>query len=518
MGAETQMTGAEILLRTAMANGVEVCFTNPGTTEMTFVTEFDAVAGIRPVLGLFEGVCTGAADGYGRMAGKPALTLLHLGPGFANGIANLHNARRARTPIVNIIGDHATWHVAYDAPLTSDIMSLASPVSGWTRAVASPEEMAGSMLDAFLAAQKGQVATLIVPSDCQWSPVEGEVPVRAVAPRPVAAEEAVVAVAKALRAETPPVLFLGGAGLEEAGARAAARLSAATGCRVIAEGFPSRMERGGGLPSFERIGYFSQLARGQFASASALILAGTVDPVSFFGYPGEPSRMAPPDLPVYQLVGPEGDVLDALERLIDLCNAPALGAAEALPVPDAPTGPLTPFTAGAAITALQPEGAIVVDEAATSGMGYYPVAGAALPHTYLGALQGGAIGHGLPLATGAAVACPDRRVIAFQADGSGMYTVQSLWTHAREELNITTLVCSNRSYRILQMEMARAGVMEPGPLAASLVDLSNPDLSWPQIAEGMGVPGVSVTTSDELVVELKRALSEPGPALIELIL
>jgi acetolactate synthase I/II/III large subunit len=513
------MNGAESLIRTAVGAGVDICFANPGTTEMPLVAALDSVDGMRAVLALFEGVCTGAADGYARMSGKPAMTLLHLGPGLANGLANLHNARRANSPIVNVIGDHATWHRAADAPLTSDIVSLASPMSGWVRETKSAAGLAGDMADAIAASLKppGKVATLIVPSDCQWDPADDAAKPRPVPLRAEVDGSMIDNIAKVLRAKQPTTILLGGHALSLDGLKSAARIAAASGCKLMTETFTARIERGAGIPSPARLPYFPEQAIEALKGTQTLILAGAKSPVAFFGYPGLPSSLVPEGCAVETLAGIEDDVADALEGLAD-----ALGAPKSVPIPPAkrpapPTGKLDPASLGAALAALQPEGAIVMDESATSGGPYGAMAAGAPPHTSL-ALTGGAIGQGLPCATGAAVACPDRRVIAFQADGSGMYTVQALWTQARENLNVTTILCSNRAYRILQVEAARAGNAEMGRKAKSLTMLEPPEIKWAELARGFGVPGVRVETADDLVKQLDRALKTPGPNFIEAIL
>jgi acetolactate synthase-1/2/3 large subunit len=474
---------------------------------------------MRAVLALFEGVCTGAADGYARMSGKPAMTLLHLGPGLANGLANLHNARRANTPIVNVIGDQATWHRAADAPLTSDIVSLASPMSGWVRETKSPSAIAGDMADAIAASltPPGKVATLIVPSDCQWDPAGDASKPRTVAPRAKVAGSTIDNIAKILRAKKPTTILLGGHALSVAGLRSAARVASASGCKLMTETFTARIERGAGIPNPTRLPYFPEQAIEALKGTQMLILAGAKSPVAFFGYQGLPSSLVPEGCACETLAHVEDDVAGALEALGD-----ALGAPKDVPIPPAkrpalPTGKLDPASLGAALAALQPEGAIIMDESATSGGPYAAMAGGAAPHTSL-ALTGGAIGQGFPCATGAAIACPDRRVIDFQADGSGMYTVQALWTQARESLNVTTILCSNRAYRILQMEAARAGNVEMGRNARSLTMLQPPEIGWAQLAKGFGVPGVRVETADDLVKQLERALKEPGPNFIEAIL
>jgi acetolactate synthase I/II/III large subunit len=514
------MNGAESLIRTAIAAGVEVCFANPGTTEMPIVAALDAVEGLRPILGLFEGVCTGAADGYGRMAEKPAMTLLHLGPGFANGIANLHNARRARSPIVNLIGDQATWHVAADAPLTSDIVSLARPVSGWVQSVRNAASVADTTAQAIAAAGRapGQIATLIIPSDCQWDPAERHAePIEPTAP-PAVTSDAIKRATEAIRKGKKVALFLGGTALRARGLKVAARIAAKSGCHLMCETFPARLERGAGMPVLDRLPYFPEQAIEMLKAFDTIVIAGAKKPVAFFGYPNFPSLLIPEGVNTVVMAEPTDDVLAALEALASEIGAPVSVAARSnVSRPESPVGKLNAMTAGAAIAATMPEGAIVMDEAATTGLPFLAASAAAPPHTYL-SLTGGAIGQGLPCATGAAVACPDRRVIAFQADGSGMYTIQSLWTQARESLNVTTVLCNNHSYRILQVELARAGVSEPGRKARSLTSLSNPDIEWTSLARGLGVPAVRVETAEALTLELERSIATPGPTLIEMIL
>ena len=517
------MNGAEGLMRAAVAAGVEVCFTNPGTTEMHMVGALDSVPGIRAVLALFEGVATGAADGYGRMADKPAMTLLHLGPGHANGIANLHNARRARTPVLAVIGDHPTWHLANDAPLTSDIDSLARPVSKFVRRAALARSLAGDVLEAIAAARAlpGGVSTLIVPGECAWDPI-GEMPAPPSAAGPPMIDEGVVdeaavdAAAAALRGGEPAALLLGGSGLRVPGLRAAGRIAQSSGATLLSQTFISRVERGAGIPAVARIPYFPEQASELLERFSHLILVGAEEPVAFFGYPGRDGRVVPESCAPLALATPQQDAAGALEALAERLVAAAGPAGPPLSRPEVPVGPgpLDPGVLGAVLAAVQPEGAIVMDEAATSGLPYWAASAGCPPHDYLG-LTGGAIGQGLPCATGAAVACPDRAVIAFQADGSGMYTVQSLWTQAREGLDVTTLICSNREYRILRVELARADISSPGPQAQSVTSLADPVLDWVALARGMGVPGAAVETGEALARELRRAFAEPGPHLIE---
>lgn len=511
------MNGAEALMHAAAASGVEVCFANPGTTEMDMVKALDKVRGIRPILGLFEGVCTGAADGYARMSGKPAMTLLHLGPGFANGIANLHNARRARTPMINLVGEHASYHIEHDAPLTTDIESLARPVSHWLKRTKSAGDMASDMTEAYAAAlTEPGIATLILSADYCWSEVpEGEPPKpAAITPKAVDSVR-VDEVAKKIRGASSCAILLGGHGCREEGLRAAQRIAGVAGCKVFHETFVPRLDRGAGRAAVERIPYFPEGAVAALAGVKTLILAGAKAPVAFFAYPGQPSLLAPEDCAVVTLADEGEDPRDALDALAEALSAPAAPATtNARTEPALPTGKLTLPAVGAALNALLPEGAIVMEEGLTSGEPLNHLTRGANPHTMM-YLTGGAIGQGLPAATGAAVACPDRKTVAIQSDGAGMYTVQALWTQAREGLDVTTILLSNRTYQILQLELMRAGVTERGPSAESLTSLSRPDLDWSSIARGMGVPAVCPESAEDFADALERGFSEDGPLFIE---
>jgi acetolactate synthase-1/2/3 large subunit len=511
------MNGAHALLRTLVANGVDTCFTNPGTSEMHFVAALDDVPEMRAVLALFEGVATGAADGYARMADRPAATLLHLGPGLGNGLANLHNARRARTPIVNIVGDHATYHQQYDAPLASDIESIARNVSTWIRSSSGPASVGTDATDAILAANNGGVATLILPADASWS--EGA-EIGPLAARPAVLNlptDDIELAAKVLRSGEPTALLLGGGALREPGLRAAARIAAATGAKLLCETFPARLERGAGLPAVERLGYLAEFAVMQMQGLRHLVVIDAKVPVSFFAYPEKPSTLVPDGCEVVE-VRPERHVVDvALEALADAVGAPSEGiAGPAAGRPDRPSGPLNAETIANAIGSLLPEGAVVSDEANTGGLFVSGATAGAPRHDWL-TLTGGAIGQGMPVATGAAVAVPDRPVINLQADGSAMYTMQSLWTQAREGLDVTTVIFNNRSYAILSLELQRVGARTDGS-AAEQLDLSRPPLDFVALAQGMGVPAARAETADDLVRELERAIAEPGPHLVDAIL
>jgi len=515
------MKGALSLVQTLVASGVDVCFTNPGTSEIHFVAALDAEPRMRAILGLFEGVVTGAADGYARMAGKPACTLLHLGPGLGNGLANLHNARRARVPLVNIVGEHATYHRALDAPLTSDIEAIASAVSGWMRTSKDAASVAADGAAAVAASYgpPGQVATLILPADTQWE--EGGAPAAPVTrPAPVAPDpDRVVAVARALReAGSAGALLMNGAAVSEAGMTLAGRVAATTGARVFTDTFVTRAARGAGRVNGERLPYLGEEAMALLSGTRHLVTVGTKAPVSFFAYPGMPGELTPEGCHVLSLADPSDDGVGALEALVE-----ALDAGSAVPVtepeerPSLPTGPLRATYVARALAHMLPDNAIVVNEAATQGRPVPGLLAHSAPHDWLD-LMGGAIGQGMPAATGAAVACPDRKVISLQADGSGMYTLQALWTQARESLDVTTVVFSNRRYAILEMEYQRVGAGDPSPTTKSLFDLSHPDLDWVGLARSMGVDGVRATTAEELVTGLRRGLEEGGPYLIEAVL
>jgi acetolactate synthase-1/2/3 large subunit len=520
------MNGAQAVVRTLVDCGVTTCFANPGTSEMHFVAALDAVPEMRGVLCLFEGVATGAADGYGRMAGRPAATLLHLGPGLANGLANLHNARRARTPLLAIVGDHATYHKRFDAPLESDIDALAGTVSGWVRRTARSADAPADALDAVAAALRppGEIATLILPADVTWT--DGADPVQPTAlpwrsPSPVPDRQisrAVDALRGAGDAGTSTTILLGGTGLRRPAIEAASRISAATGARVLAETFPARHERGAGTPNVDRLAYLVEFAAGQLAGTRNLILAGASSPVSFFAYPGKPSTPLPAGCHVQVLAEPGDDVPGALAELAYRVAPDAAPSVQAAVRPDLPAdGELTAESAAAVIGALLPEGAIVCDESNTSSLWLPGATASAPPHDWL-SLTGGAIGQGLPLATGAAIACRDRPVLALEADGSAMYTASALWTHAREGLDITTVIYSNRAYAILNMELERTGAPVTGTTARDLLDLSRPDIDFTALAAGMGVPASRAETTAEFAAQFSKARAEPGPHLIEVAL
>ena len=535
-------TGAEIVVERLIAGGVEVCFANPGTSEMHFVAALDSVPQMRAVLCLFEGVATGAADGYARIAGKPAATLLHLGPGMANGLANLHNARRAYSPMVNIVGDHATYHQKLDAPLQSDIDVLVDWLHGTVHRPESADDI-GEKVDHAIAAAAMR-ATVILPADLSWgeSTYRGPTPHNTSRPADSVSGEKIQElveqgytsreIAEWLRT-TPTVaeghlylrdkpvellkqhgaqvaLLLGGGMTTAAELRAAARIAAATGARAFVETFPARLARGRGVPNIPRLGYLAEMAQEQLKGTRYLFLAGARSPVAFFAYPNLPSDLKPSDATVHHLHSGQ------LEEIADRLGAPELCSAAANPR-ELPSGPLRSDNWAAVIGALLPENAIISDEANTSGLLLPDATAASPPHDVL-TLTGGAIGQGLPVAVGAAIAAPQRPVVALQSDGSALYTISALWTMAREQLDVTVVILNNHAYAILQLELMRVGATAGGPKAQSLLDLSNPDIDFVAIANGFGVPAQRATTAGELATHLRAALAESGPHLIDAVL
>jgi len=517
------VNGAESLLRTLVTSNVDVCFANPGTSEMHFVTALDRAPGMRAVLGLFEGVVTGMADGYGRMSGRPAATLLHLGPGLANGLANLHNARRAATPIVNVVGDHATTHAQYDAPLASDIAGFARPVSSWIHASTSATTVAADTARAVQAARHapGGVATLILPADVAWAEASAPAPALPVT-APARVDDSVVdGVIEALRVSRgqSTAILMRGSALLDRGLEAAGRIAAATGVRLVCDTFAPRLQRGAGRVAVERLPYFAEQIVETMSSVEHLILVGTKPPVSFFAYPDKPSWCTAPGTRITYLSHAHEDGVGALEAVAAAFTAQP--ARIDLSLPDEPDGRLDQFSIGRIVARHLPDGAIVSDEAATNGLGPSLALATARPHDHL-SLTGGSIGQGLPLAGGAAVACPDRKVVCLHGDGGAMYTVQSLWTQARENLDVTTVIFSNRAYAILRVEMARTGAQalmaEGDRQALDMFYLSRPDLDWVRIAGGMGVEAVRVTTVEEFSRAFASAMVQRGPRLIEAVI
>ena len=513
------MNGAESLVHSLLRSGVTTCFSNPGTSEMHFVAALDRVPGMHCVLGLFEGVVTGAADGYARMAGKPAATLLHCGPGLANGLANLHNARRAATPIVNIVGDQATYHRPLDPPLTADTEGFARGVSGWVRTSMGVRTVGADAAAAVQASMlaPGQVATLILPSDTSWN--DGGIVADALPrlPTPVSSPNQIDAAAAALRrGGSGVVLLLGGAALHHEGLALAHRIQCATGCRVVAQGSNARMARGQGRLSVERVPYVVDAAVKAMSGTTQLILAGARKPITFFAYPNKVQSSIPEDAEIQVLARPEQDIVESLARLADALGCAKVAAPDNGTRPEVGRGALTPEAVAATLGALMPDSAVIADESVSFGRGFFANTKAAPPHDWLN-VTGGAIGGGMPMATGAAIGAPGRRVINLQADGSAMYTVQALWTQAREKLDVTTILLSNRKYQILLGELANVGA-NPGRTALDMMDIGNPDINWPNLAGSMGVEAARTDTAEGFADLLTHALKRPGPFLIELLI
>lgn len=517
--AVQSMTGADRLCDALLAHEVDVCFANPGTSEMHFVAALDRQPRMKCILGLFEGVVTGAADGYGRMTDKPAVTLLHLGPGLANGLANMHNARRAQSRMINVVGDHAVDHLPLDAPLTSDIDSLARPMSRWVKRIADPVRIDQDVADAWAQSMAPGISTLILPADMAWNEhVYRSAPVRGkrLAQKPLQ-QETVARIGDAIRTKRKVVLVLTGAALRERPLQIAGNIRRSAGVEIYAQGTNGRIERGRGRAPIAKMSMMHEVGLDMLRDVDMVVLIGAKEPVSFFAYPNRPGRLTPPNCEIVQLAAPDQDLVQALEWLADELNAPSEPVATksfAVAAPTAAAGDaLTADMVNRLVAARLPEQAIVCDEALTSS-GFFDYSYDAAQHDYL-QITGGAIGIGIPMAAGAAVACPDRKVINLQADGSGMYTVQGLWTHARENLDVVTIVFSNRSYATLWGEMSKVGAQTPGRNAQRMLQLDQPELEWTKMAQGLGVEASRATTLAEFTRAFDAALARRGPYLIE---
>jgi acetolactate synthase-1/2/3 large subunit len=511
------MNGAESLVNTLVEQGVDICFANPGTSEMHFLAALENPK-MRSVLCLFEGVATGAADGWYRMKDTPASTLLHLGPGLANGLANIHNAKRASSGMVNIIGEHSASHLKYDPPLTSDIEGLARPLSHWVRRAESASAIAWDTATAVAKASEhpGQIATLILPGDTSWqqagTPV---VPPPAAVTRKAPNAARIDHVAKVLRSGEPALIILANKATRGAALVGAGKVAVATGARLGSQFFTARIERGAGRVPIERIPYAVPQAIAFLKDFKHIITVETVEPVAFFSYPDKPSLLKTEGTQVHALVEADEDSELAFDMLLD-----ALGAKATLPVlqqrvmTPVPTGALNPLSVAHALAAALPENCILVDESLTTGRESMGHTLGALPHDLINNM-GGSIGYSTPVATGAALACPDRRVFCMVGDGSAMYTIQSLWTQAREGLNVTTIIFANNSYAILKAEYANMGAGAPGARALSMIDIDKPRICWLSMAKSMGVPAVAVDTAEGFHQAMVDSTREAGPTLIE---
>jgi acetolactate synthase-1/2/3 large subunit len=508
------LTGAEAIVGTLAACGVTACFANPGTSEMHLVTALDREPRIRSVLCLFEGVATGAADGFARVSGRPAVTLLHLGPGYLNGGANIHNARRAFTPMINLIGDHALGHRVLDAPLASDIVSLAAPNSRWLKSADRLDE-AGDLAAEAYAESFGPApgpVSLILPADVAWTRgARVGAPLVPAGLRRVE-EETIALAAAAVRTAARPVVLVNGSVLLEAGLPALARLQQA-GVRVVCDTFVGRQSRGEGRFAPSRLPYFAEAAIEDLAGVDLLLVCGTKPPVAFFAYPDTPGVLSPEGAKVFDLGGPDVDSADALGRLAGAIGATEMAASPTRsPIP-APTGKLNAHSIGASIARHLPDNSVISDDGVTAGLPVYLATSAAARHDWL-AQTGGAIGQGMPVAIGAAIARPENKVVCLSGDGAGMYTVQSLWTMAREGLDIVTVVVVNHAYRILRIELARTGAGAPGPAASGMLSLDAPEIDWVALARGMGVPAEMVSTAEAFDEAFRKAMDVRGPRLI----
>lgn len=519
------MNGAQSLIASLVKSDVKVCFSNPGTSEMHFVAALDSVPDMRGILCLFEGVASGAADGYARMTGKPAATLFHLGPGMGNAIANLHNAQKAFTPMINIVGEHATYHRQFEAPLTSNIEGYADPFSKWLRVSQSAADVGKDAAAAIAAAQSDVpgIATLLLPANTAWD-AGGKIAEKIAVDGPRKVPSDIISIAaKRLEKAKRAVLLVNGTAVREKGLEALARIREKTGATIYLSTFYPRSERGEGRVEFPKLPYFPDQIYNALDGCDDLILIGQDKPVTFFAYPGKKSDCTPEGVEPLKLTTPADDQLAALEALADEVGAPPINKLQTDPRnkrirPELQSGELTPRSAGHAIAALLPENAIVADESTTSGATSYMLTANAPQHDWL-AVTGGAIGFGIPVALGAAIACPDRKIVNLQADGSSMYTIQALWSIAREQCDVTTVIWNNRTYNILNMELHNVGAAnDAGPMALSMFDLSNPDLDFCKLAEGMGVNAMRSTTTEEFNNQFAYCMANKGPHLIEVII
>lgn len=514
------MNGAEALLSTLVDSGVEICFANPGTSEMQLVSAIGDSDAMRPVLCLFEGVVSGAADGYARMADKPAATLLHLGAGFSNSLANIHNARRAGSPMVNIVGDHASYHLQFDAPLTSNLPGIARWGSHWTEVASSSDELSAGGARAVQASLRGngQIATLVAPADHAWDdagkPADALPP-----PEPLLVrEDRVTRVAEAIISGKKTAIMLGGKALREDNLSKLGAIADAHNVTLMCATFPTRLQRGAGRALVQRLPYFAEPAAEALEPFEQLILLGVAAPVSFFAYPGKESWLTPEHCELFTLAEPSEDADSTVAALNKaLAIEESAKTVYQRKIHDVSDSTLSPLTIGQIMSNEMPEHAIVSDEGATCGLAMFVCTENAPAHDWL-TLTGGAIGQGLPVALGAALACPDRKVIALQADGSAMYTIQALWSMAREKADVTVILLNNKSYAILNIELARVGAGEPTEKTLSMLDLSNPDMDFTSIAKGLGVRATQARTADEFQQQFADAMGSPGPCLIEAML
>ena len=515
------MNGAESLVGTLLEGNVDVCFTNPGTSEMHFVAALDQYDKMRSILCLFEGCATGAADGYFRMKRTPASTLLHLGPGLANGLANLHNAKKASSGIVNIVGEHALDHIKLNAPLTSDIEGIARPVSHWVKTSKSSKDIAVDGAEAIEMANvnPGQISTLILPGDTAWNEGNAIQSIKLKNKYSTVSSNLIDEALTALREAKNPLILVGGSALEEKNLIKLAKVADKIGCPMKTDWFNARLDKGAGRVNSVRIPYVVDKAVEVLKDFDSIIIIGARRPVAFFAYPNKPGVLTQETTKFIELASLSDDITSVINELSDKVgisdNKPS--TVSEFKIPDIPSGPINPTSLGMVLGALIPENAIVVDESVTTGREFFYQTAGSHPHTWLNNC-GGSIGFGMPVAIGAAVACPDKKVISLEGDGSAMYTVQSLWTMARENLDIVVLIFANQSYKILQGELTNVGVDNPGKSALEMLSLKDPSLDWVSVSKGMGVDAVRVDNIEDLVKNFKHGLKDNGPFLIEVMI
>jgi len=359
----------------------------------------------------------------------------------------------------------------------------------------------------------GGPVTLILPADTAWTETNTTGP-KSARPRKGSVDEAAIVEAeKRIRAAKKPVILLGSGVITPAGLAAAGRLGA-KGLRVLTDTFIARQPRGAGRFAPDRMMYFGEMALADLEGVDLMVLVETVEPVAFFAYPDRPSVLVPEGCETLTLADRSQDGAAALAHLGDRLGAPAQPAVQDLALPDPQAGPLTPAAAGAAIARHLPEGAVISDDSVTSGQPILNLSRTARPHDWLG-LTGGAIGQGVPLAVGAAVASPGRKVVSLNGDGAAAYTIQGLWSLAREGLDVTVVIFANNVYRILGIELGRTGAGNPGPAAGRLLSLGDPNIDWVSLSKGLGVPAVRCETAEAFDAAFARCMAEPGPHLIE---
>ena len=510
--------GSQALFKTLLDSGIDVCFANPGTSEMQLVYEMGTTDGFRPVLCLQENVVTGAADGYYRIVGKPAFAMLHLGVGVANGLCSMHNARKAGSGMVALCGAGADYH-HHDVEITflRPIADLATPVADWVRTSKSADDLAVAGSEAVQVARTGKVATLITPANHHWELTPIEVKAQEPTSPPAVSDETIDKAVELLKNGKSTAVMLGGLAVAE-GQEIAGKIAVASGAKLLCETMCAKLPRGAGSVVVTQIPYIPEMARTVLAEFEQVIMVGGRRPMASLAYEGASLSKVPESCEMHYLVTDELDVLGALDSLCAKLGAGDITDVdryEAAADTADPTGELSPEAVAQCLTMLIPENAIVSDESATMGMQMFSMTQNAKPHDWLMSPNGGGIGHGLPVALGAAVAGNGRKVLALQADGCGMYTPQALWSIARENLNVTIVILKNDRYGILEVELARVRESAANDKMMSMLEIDKPSIDWVQIAGGMGIPATSATTAEEFYQQLSEAMAHKGPRLVE---